>query len=199
MDNKALIIAGSIFAYLYFRRKESNTDLWFIPAEDDWFILPVGILSFENDVMQYKIQIMKEGQDNKIEAAVIAGIIAKESKGIANITKDRYIGLMQFGIAEARAMGYKGTSAELLKPENNIHWGTKYLKYCIDHKKGNIARGISGYNTGNVESSTTPFNVEYVNEVAGYIPRFRFLLSQSFPGYANVFPKNTWFSIPVAA
>ena len=197
--NNFIIITGLILAYLYFRKKEPNIDLWFYPAEDNWFILLVGTLPFENDVMQHKILIMKEGQDNKIEAAVIAGVIAKESKGIANAINGRYIGLMQFGLSEARAMGYRGTSSELLKPEINIHWGTKYLKYCIDQKKGNIARGISGYNTGNVESSTTPFNVDYVNEVASYIPRFRFLLAQSFPGYANVFPKETWFSVPVVA
>lgn len=196
--NNLLIISGLILIYLYYK-KNDNIDLWFRPAEDNWFILPVGIIPFENDVMQHKILIMKEGQDNKIESAVIAGIIAKESKGVANITNGRYIGLMQFGLAEARAMGYKGTSAELLKPETNIHWGTKYLKYCIDQKKGNIAKGISGYNTGNVESSTTPFNVDYVNEVASYIPRFRFLLAESFPGYANVFPKDTWFSVPMVA
>lgn len=196
--NNILIISGLILVYLYYKKKD-NIDLWFYPAEDNWFILPVGTLPFENDVMQYKIQIMKEGQDNKIEGSIIAGIIAKESKGIANATNGRYIGLMQFGLAEARAMGYKGTSAELLKPETNIHWGTKYLKYCIVQKKGNIPRGISGYNTGNVESSTTPFDVDYVNEVASYIPRFRFLLAESFPGYANVFPKEMWFSVPQVA
>ena len=197
--NNVLIISGLILFYLYYKRKEDDIDLWFRPAEDNYFILPVGTLPFENDVMQYRIQMMKEGYDNKVEGAVIAGIIAKESQGIANVTSGRFIGLMQLGLAEARAMGYKGTSSELLKPETNIHWGTKYLKYCINQKKGNVAKGISGYNTGNVESSTTPFNVDYVNEVASYIPRFRFLLAESFPGYANVFPKETWFSIPMVA
>lgn len=197
--NNFIILTGLILAYLYFKNRGNNIDLWFKPTPDSYYILPVGTIPFENDVLQYRILIMKEGQDNKIEAAVIAGIIATESRGIANTKIGRYIGLMQFGLAEARAMGYKSTSSALLKPENNIHWGTKYLKYCIVQKKGNIPRGISGYNTGNVESSTTPFNLDYVNEVASYIPRFRFLLAESFPGYANVFPKETWFSVPMVA
>ena len=185
--NNAIII--SIALFLYFKYRKNNTD-WYEPSEDYWQILPIGTLPFENSVMLYKNAIMKAGQDNGIEAAIIAGIIGRESKGQANVLSDRYIGLMQFGLAEARAMGYTGTSQGLLNPDTNIYWGSKYLKYCID-KKNNLMLGISGYNTGNVEKST-PYNADYVNEVASYVPRFRYLLSQAFPGYLNVFPKVTW-------
>jgi soluble lytic murein transglycosylase-like protein len=98
---------------------------------------------------------------------------------------------MQLGLSEARAMGYTGSAGGLLNPQSNIFWGSKYLKYCIDHKN-TLEKGISGYNTGNVEKDSTPFNADYVNVVASYVPRFRYLLSQSFPGYATVFPKVAW-------
>jgi soluble lytic murein transglycosylase-like protein len=193
MDN-ALLMVIALFLYFTYKKKEEIPSSWLEPSFDYWQVLPVGTIPVENSVMQYKVAIMKAGQDNHIEGAIIAGIIAKESKGVANPPnpkKNRYIGLMQFGLSEARAMGYTGSTEGLLDPQSNIFWGSKYLKYCIDHKN-TLEKGISGYNTGNVEKENTPFNADYVNVVASYVPRFRYLLSQSFPGYANVFPKETW-------
>jgi soluble lytic murein transglycosylase-like protein len=93
-------------------------------------------------------------------------------------------------MVEARSMLYKGTVESLLNPETNIYWGTAYLDYCIEKRKS-LVRGISGYNTGNVEGNP-PFNASYVEAVTGYANRFRYLLNQEFPGYATIFPKETW-------
>ena len=196
--DKALLICIALFFYFKYKKKEEIPSSWLEPSFDYWYVLPAGTLPFENSVMQFKVPIMKAGQDNNIEAAIIAGIIGKESKGVPDAVNGRYLGLMQFGLSEARAMGYTGSAQGLLDPQSNIFWGSKYLKYCID-QKNNLEKGISGYNTGSVEKASTPFNADYVSEVASYVPRFRYLLSQSFPGYANVFPKETWLKTIIYA
>jgi soluble lytic murein transglycosylase-like protein len=192
--DKALLIGIAAALYFLYRRNSqpSIPESWMAISDDYWYILPVGTLPFEDAVMQYKVAIMKAGQDNAIEAAIIAAIIGKESKGQANVVNGRFNGLMQLGLAEASAMGYGGNSAGLLNPDTNITYGAKYLRYCINHKNGDLPFGISGYNTGNVERENTPYNALYVDEVASYVPRFRYLLSQSFPGYGTVFPKENW-------
>ncbi len=198
MDATFLAIVGLLLYYLY-KKGQGIPQSWMETSIDYWYVLPVGSLPFEDSVMQYKVAIMKAGQDNGVEAAIIAAMIGKESKGVANSVNGRFLGLMQFGVTEAQAMGYKGASSELIKPDMNIAWGTKYLKYCIDKKGGDLEKGISGYNTGQVEKPDTPFNVDYVSEVASYVPRFRYLLSQAFPGYATVFPKETWLKTTIYA
>lgn len=190
---KNLLIIGSVLGLWYYIRKKDAIPQYYYTPADYYYILPVvGIFTFENDVMRFKDRIMKEGENNKIEAGVIAGIIAKESKGNPSAVNGRFLGLMQIGLSEARAMGFTGTSSELLKPDVNIKWATKYLKYCIDHKSGILYLGISGYHTGQVETVGTPYNEYYVSEVTTYTLRFRYLLAQQFPGYANVFPPATW-------
>jgi soluble lytic murein transglycosylase-like protein len=189
---KEIIIIGIGLAWWYSVKKNRIPQSWITPNEDSYLITPVGVLPFESDIMKFKEIIMREGERNKIEGAIIASIIAKESKGIPSVTNGRFLGLMQFGVSEAQAMGFKGASSELLKPDVNIKWGSKYLAYCISKKGGDLYKGISGYNTGQVERPDTPYNAEYVNQIATYTPRFRFLLTQSYLGYSNVFPKDTW-------
>ena len=193
---KILIVGGIAVLYYYYAKRKAIPSSWLEQSGDVYYILPVASFSFEDDVMKYKEIIMREGENNGIEASVIAGIIAKESKGIPSKTNGRFMGLMQFGFVEARAMGFKGESSQLLNPEVNIKWGSKYLKYCID-QKDDVLKGVSGYNTGQVERTNTPYNASYVDEILGYVPRFRYLLFQYYPGYANVFPKETWVKTDV--
>ena len=200
MDKALIIGIALILVDRYLRRKDQSQDLpeWFIRSNDYWYVLPVGIsdtaLELENNVMSYKSIIMKVAQYYGIEAAVIAGIIYKESQGVASKTNGRYLGLMQFGLAEASSMLYKGTAESLLNPETNIYWGTTYLDYCIEKRKS-LVGGVSGYNTGNVEGNPL-FNASYVGAVTRYANRFRYLLNQEYPGYATIFPKETWLTKP---
>ena len=195
--NKTLLISIALFSYLWYRKKDSNIilddsipDSWLVPSYDSEYILFAGTIPYENDVMQYKVPIMKVADIYNIEAAVIAGMICKESGGIANKINGRFIGLMQFGLQEAKTMGYKGNAQSLLDPTTDIYWGTTYLNYCIK-QQGNLEKGISGYNSGNVEGHPS-FQSDYVDMVSLYASRFRFLLAQSFPGYPTIFPRETW-------
>jgi soluble lytic murein transglycosylase-like protein len=197
--NKALLIGIALIFIEYMRKRdvEQIPEEWYIPSYDYYTFSLVGTpdLAFENSVMSHKVNIMKVGNIFDIEGAVIAGIIGKESEGVANKVNGRYLGLMQFGLAEARSMGYKGTIESLLEPYTNIYWGTLYLKYCLKWRK-TLDRAISGYNSGNVEKNP-PFMVDYVNAVTTYSRRFRELLLTEFPGYATIFPKETWLEIPI--
>lgn len=198
--NKALLIGiALIFIDRYMRKRDSESipDGWYVPSYDYYDFKLVGTtdLVCENSVMSHKVHIMKVGDIFDIEAAVIAGIIAHESEGIAKKTNGRYLGLMQFGLAEARSQGYKGTASSLLDPYTNIYWGTAYLKYCLKILK-TLDRAISGYNSGGVESNPT-FRTQYVNEVTVLSRRFRVLLLKEFPGYATLFPKETWLEKPI--
>jgi soluble lytic murein transglycosylase-like protein len=200
--NKTLMIGiALIFIDRYLRKRDSETipQEWYIPSYDYYTFSLVGTpdLAFENSVMSHKVNIMKVGDIFNIEAAVIAGIIAQESEGVANKTNGRYLGLMQFGLAEAKSMGYKGTAASLLNPYTNIYWGTAYLAYCLKYQK-TLDRAISGYNSGGVEGHPE-FKTAYVNAVTAYSRRFRELLLIEFPGYATVFPKETWLEQPIIA
>lgn len=188
---KNVLIIGAAFLMWYFVKKDKIPRYYYEPSSY-YYMFPVSALSFENDVMRYKERIMRAGDENDIEAAIIAGMIATESRGNPNAVNGRFTGLMQIGISEAQFVGFKGVPESLLNPDVNIHWATKYLKYCIDQKDGNLLLGISGYNSGNVERANTPYMTEYVNSIMGFVPRFRYLLAQSFPGYANVFPPETW-------
>lgn len=188
--NELIIIGLAVFVW-YFLKKDEIPQYYYEPT-GDYYFLPVAALYFENDVMRYKEKIMKSGDENNIEGAIIAAMIAHESKGNPNAINGRFTGLMQIGFSEAKFVGFKGDPEALLNPDVNIYWATKYLKYCIEQKSGDLFRGISGYNSGNVERPNTPYMTEYVNSIVAYVPRFRYLLAQSFPGYARVFPPESW-------
>jgi len=190
-----LILIGIFLLIRATRRGAAIPDYWLEPADEYYYIFAAE-LPFENDVMKWKEMIMRWGEQYGIEAAVIAGVIAKESQGRNAWNPDsRYVGLMQFGTSEARAMGYTGDKRGLLDPDTNIHWGSAYLSYWMKHRdvKGYIPSAIAGYNLGKVSFVSGNYaNQGYVDAVVSCVPRFRFLLAKAYPGYARVFPKSTW-------
>ena len=185
-----------ICLYLILRKREEAPAVparWLQPTDEYYYILSVAELPFEKDVMQWKEMVMRWGEQYGIEAAVIAGVIGKESQGRNVWNPDsRFVGLMQLGTSEARAIGYTGDKAGLFNPDTNIHWGTAYLSYWM--KKVNyIPSAIAGYNMGRVSFVSGMYaNQGYVDAVVSYVPRFRFLLTKAYPGYARVFPQSTW-------
>lgn len=71
-------------------------------------------------------------------------------------------GVCQIKYATAQQMGFKGTEKELMKPENNVYYAGKFLKYQIERYKGNVARGVTAYNKGR---STGDGNSVYYKKV----------------------------------
>lgn len=58
------------------------------------------------------------------------------------------IGICQIKLATARQMGYKGKEKDLIKPEVNIEYAARYLRYQMDRYHGDFARAITAYNRG---------------------------------------------------
>jgi soluble lytic murein transglycosylase-like protein len=84
----------------------------------------------------------------RIDKKIINQIIQVESKGNPLVYSEGCIGLMQIKHSTAEYMGYNGTVKDLYKPENNIKYGTKYLRYLTIWFEGDINKVLAAYNRG---------------------------------------------------
>ena len=84
----------------------------------------------------------------RIDKNIINKIIQVESSGQELSYNDGCIGLMQIKYDTAKLMDYKGTVKDLYKPENNIRYGTKYLRYLMIAFDGDINKVVAAYNRG---------------------------------------------------
>jgi soluble lytic murein transglycosylase len=84
----------------------------------------------------------------KIDKKIISKIIEIESSGQELVYSEGCVGLMQIKYDTAKLMDYKGTIEDLYKPENNIKYGTKYLRYLMIAFDGNIHKVLAAYNRG---------------------------------------------------
>ena len=157
-------------------------------------------------VTDYTDLITRAAARYNVPAALIAGIIQAESQGNPNavnltggdLTRGGSYGLMQMSADTAAALGFSGTTDDLLDPATNIDLGTHYLADLLAQTNGNIPAAVSGYNaglssvrtgdgqrvgnTGTDADLSTPFiNQAYVDEVVGYMNNF----VATFPGGAT--------------
>lgn len=84
------------------------------------------------------------------------------------------MGLGQVLPSTARWMGFKGTDEELLKPEVNLEYVAKYLRYQLDRYENDIPEAIAAYNAGSVKyrEDGSYINQAYVNRVSRYFNMF---------------------------
>lgn len=59
------------------------------------------------------------------------------------------LGVCQIKLETAKGLGFKGTTKDLMKPENNVLYAAKYLSKQIKRYHGSVARGVIAYNLGN--------------------------------------------------
>lgn len=64
------------------------------------------------------------------------------------------LGVCQVKLATAKWMGFKGTEKQLMKPEINVYYAAKYLKYQLKRYDNNIPRALTAYNRGNAKGLT---------------------------------------------
>lgn len=80
-------------------------------------------------------------------------------------------GICQLKLAAARQVGFKGSAKDLMKPETNIYYSGKFLRYQYGRYK-NWARAVTAYNRG---SSTGDGSSGYLAKVfaryADYRPK----------------------------
>jgi soluble lytic murein transglycosylase-like protein len=84
----------------------------------------------------------------RIDKNIIKKIIEVESSGRELVYSDGCIGLMQIKYDTAKLMDYKGSLQDLYKPENNIKYATKYLRYLMIAFDGDMHKVLAAYNRG---------------------------------------------------
>lgn len=79
------------------------------------------------------------------------------------------IGLMQVRPGTAAMMGFRGTAADLAKPDVNIHYGVTYLSKAWRLADGDLCRALMKYRAGHREEVMSPLSVTYCNRARGYL------------------------------
>lgn len=77
------------------------------------------------------------------------------------------LGVCQIKLPTARLLGFRGTQADLMKPENNIHYAGKYLLKQLHRYQMDPRRAVSAYNAGTFHGKVdgSPRNAPYVKRV----------------------------------
>lgn len=138
--------------------------------------------------------IRQQAADKRLDPALIAAVIYRESKFRDQTSKAGAEGLMQILPDTARFVAHKtgGTDfrpEDLGDPQINIAYGTWYLRYLLDEYHGNKVAAIAAYNAGRrhvdrwggaalkVEDIRFPETQEYVSDVLDkrgeYAKRYR--------------------------
>ena len=98
--------------------------------------------------------IRQQAADKQLDPALIAAVIYAESHFIDDRTSSAGAkGLMQLMPSTAEFIAHKsgGTRFQLEDlgtPQVNIAYGSWYLRYLIEHYKGNATLGVAAYNAG---------------------------------------------------
>lgn len=151
----------------------------------------------ESAVMSFFMPIERAGAAFRLEPALIAAVIDRESAGdpLARGPVGEY-GLMQVRPTTADMMYdigvYKGDRRNLLDPGINIHYGAAYLRWQMDKHKSKMLRvmwAVAGYNAGTAQydSTTRKFkNQKYVEAVVNVrLPRYAYLFNQVYRAYGR--------------
>ena len=97
--------------------------------------------------------IREQAADKRIDPALVAGVIYAETKFDPRPSAAGAQGLMQIlpQTAEFLARRSGATTfrlADLGNPDVNITYGTYYLRYLLDHYRGNTMLALAAYNGG---------------------------------------------------
>src|SRR5437660_5455092 len=103
--------------------------------------------------------IREQAAAKHLDAALIAAVIYAESKFDPRPSSAGAQGLMQILPATAYYLahlsgGSRFTATDLATPSVNVAYGSYYLRYLLDHYKGNELLAVAAYNGGlaNVDS-----------------------------------------------
>jgi len=118
---------------------------------------------FLERIKPYDEIIEAEAKANTIDPDLIRAVIWQESSG--NPNAKRYegpevgysYGLMGLTMGAATDMGYKGEEKDLIKPEINVKYGVKYLRYQYDRYK-DLDKALTAYNAGHWTGNLTYAN-----------------------------------------
>jgi len=92
-----------------------------------------------------------------------AVVFVESSYDASTIGRVGEIGLMQVRPETAAMLGFTGSTAELAKPEVNIHYGVIYLSQAWRLAGGDLCRALMKYRAGHGEEVMSPLSVMYCN------------------------------------
>ena len=79
------------------------------------------------------------------------------------------IGLMQVMPSTAGLLGFRGSLADLYKPETNIHYGVTYLAQAWQASGGNACRALMKYRAGVGEEGFSPLSIQYCRRATAWL------------------------------
>ena len=104
--------------------------------------------------MPYRQQVLKQAQARKLDPSLIYGVMRRESlfDPLARSSVGA-LGLMQLMPSTARSMASslgmkKPRQSDILHVENNIRFGTHYLRKVMNRFDNNVALAAAAYNAG---------------------------------------------------
>ena len=103
--------------------------------------------------LEYTSVIREQAREKHLDPALIAAVIYAETKFDARTSPTGALGLMQIEPATAEFLAHRsgGTTfqiADLAEPQVNISYGAYYLRYLLDHYRGNETLALAAYNGG---------------------------------------------------
>ena len=111
------------------------------------------IIAINYSQMEFKSEISKYAKERGLEPSLIASIIKTESNFQEDVISSKGAqGLMQITpdteswISEQ--LGETNKPKKMLDPENNIRYGSWYIKYLIEKYDGNKNLALIAYNAG---------------------------------------------------
>jgi hypothetical protein len=102
-----------------------------------------------------------------------AVVFVESSYDASTIGRVGEIGLMQVRPGTAAMLGFKGSAAELAKPELNIHYGVTYLSQAWNLAQGDLCRALMKYRAGHGEEVMSPLSVTYCNRARSRLAAMR--------------------------
>ncbi len=79
------------------------------------------------------------------------------------------IGLMQVRPGTAAMLGFRGDTAELARPEVNIHYGVAYLSEAWHLANGDLCRALMKYRAGHGEELMSPLSATYCGRARAHL------------------------------
>jgi Transglycosylase SLT domain len=108
--------------------------------------------------------IEKEAATTRLPPDIAEAVVFVESRYDSSVVgRVGEIGLMQVRPETAAMLGFKGTTAELAKPEINIHYGVIYLSRAWRLAQGDLCRALMKYRAGHGEETMSPRSAIYCN------------------------------------
>ncbi len=108
--------------------------------------------------------IEKEVANTRLPADIAEAVVFVESRYDSTVIgRVGEIGLMQVRPETAAMLGFKGTTAELARPEINIHYGVTYLARAWRLAQGDLCKALMKYRAGHGEETMTARSVIYCN------------------------------------